>query len=354
MSLAHSFPMPKGRSEPSLPEIVQARALMNSVLRSFLTGRGYLEVETPSMVPAPGMEPHIRAFETELDLAELGLPASTLYLHTSPEYAMKRLLADGLDRIYQLCKVFRAEPPSASHNPEFTMLELYRSPGDHETVMRDLEDLLLFLCHAFTGSDCLPGGARVTVPFPRITVREAFKDATGVDIAAYPPGDPSGLANALEMSCGMGASEGDDWDAVFFRAFLDKVEPGLGREQAVYLVDYPAHMSALARLRADDARWAERFELFVGGSELANGFHELNDAEEQRRRLEAEQEERRRLGVQLPPLDEDFIEAVGRLPDAGGVAVGMDRVLMLLTGVATIENVLLFPAHRFPALDCGR
>jgi elongation factor P--(R)-beta-lysine ligase len=318
---------------------------MNAALRSFFEAREYLEVETPLMVPAPGMEPHIRAFETELDLSELGRPPRRLYLHTSPEYAMKRLLAGGLHRIYQLCKVFRNEPPSFSHNPEFTMLELYRAPGDHEAVMGDLEALLEALCRAFTGSDVLPGGVRVETPFPRVRVRDAFREATGVDIADHPPPDPASLAAALEASCGIEAAKGDGWDEVFFRAFLDRVEPKLGADRATFLVDYPAHMAALARLREDDPRWAARFELFIGGTELANGFFELNDAGEQRARLEDEQAERRRLGRPVYPLDEDFLEAVGRMPEAGGVAVGMDRVLMLLTGASSIEEVLLFPAH---------
>ena len=327
--------------------IATARAKLNSLTRSFLDERGYLEVETPIMVPAPGMEPHIEAFETTLDLAPLGGKRRTLYLHTSPEYAMKRLLADGLDRIYQICKVFRAEPPSVEHNPEFSMLELYRSPGDHDTVMADLEELLMALCLAFSGSSRLPGGVSVQTPFPRVSVREAFLDATGVDIAMYPPPDPKPFSAALAESAGISPVEGDTWDDVFFRGFLDLVEPGLGSSRAVYLVDYPAHMAALARVKDDDPRWAERFELFLGGFELANGFHELACEKEQRDRLLAEQKERRQMGLMVPPLDEAFLQAVGRLPDAGGVAVGLDRILMLLMGEDSIEDVLLFPAAGF-------
>ena len=328
-------------------EAARARAKMNSVTRAFFEERSYLEVETPLLVPAPGMEPHITPFETTLDLSETGGGERTLYLHTSPEYAMKRLLAGGFHRIYQLCKVFRSEPPSVEHNPEFTMLEFYRSPGDHETVMTDLEDLLLCLCRAFTGSSLLPCGVRVETPFPRLSVRKAFFDATGVDIADFPPPHVTPFASALREKAGIVGGEGDSWDDIFFRAFLDLVEPRLGAEQATYLVDYPAHMASLARLREDDPRWAERFELFIGGVELANGFHELADAAEQRARLEAEQEERRKMGVSVPPLDEAFLDAVAELPDAGGVAVGMDRVLMLLMGAKSIDEALLFPASRF-------
>ena len=332
----------------NLRDAARARARMNQALRAGLDTLGYLEVETPALVPAPGMEPHIRAFETRLDLEEVGRPPLALYLHTSPEYAMKRLLAAGLERIYHLGHVFRAEPPSATHNPEFTLLELYRSPGDDRTVMADLEVLLRDLCRAFTGGDLLPGGTSLAVPFERVTVREAFRAATGVDLAECPPPDPAPLAAALADRAGIHAAPGDDWDTVFFRAFLDRVEPALGRERATYLTDYPAHMAALSRLRTDDPRWAARFELYAGGTELANGFYELADAAEQRRRLVAEQDERRRAGAEVYPLDEAFLDAVGRLPEAGGVAVGMDRVLMLLTGAAAIDEVVLFPVHRYP------
>lgn len=319
-------------------DIARARARMNAALRAWFEGADYLEVETPILVPAPGMEPHIRAFETTLHLEELGAPPRRMWLVTSPEFAMKRLLAAGLPRIFQVTKVFRDEPPSSTHNPEFTMLELYRAPGDYGAIMDDLEGLLRALARAFDRPR-LESGTVLDGPFERLTVREAFRRGTGVDVADHPPPDGAGLAAAL----GRPFASGTAWDDVFFGAFLDDVEPTLGRGRPTFLVDYPAHMAALSKVKADDARWAERFELYVDGLELANGFSELNDAAEQRRRFLEEQDERRRLGREVYPLDEAFLEAVGRMPDAGGVAVGLDRVLMLLTAAASIRDVLLFP-----------
>ena len=326
-----------------LRRVAEARAKLARTTRTFLSGRGYLEVETPILVPAPGMEPHIDAFATELALRELGGRRRRLWLQTSPEYAMKRLVAGGLPRIYQITKVFRAEPPSATHAPEFSMLEFYRE-GDMHGVMEDLEALVGALARAFTSGERLPGGVDVSPPFLRLTVRQALLEYTGVDFVRFPLDAAEAFAAALAKRTGRRYQGG--WDEVFFGAFLDFVEPAIGRERPTFLVDWPAHMAALARLRDDDPRFAERFELYAGGLELANGFSELNDAAEQRRRLEAEQAERRRAGREVYPIDERFVEAVGRLPPTGGVAVGLDRLLMLLLGEASIEGVLLFSPQR--------
>lgn len=331
-------------------ESARARARLSGEVRRILGGLGYEEVETPCLVPAPGMEPHIDAFQATF-VPEGGGASRPLWLQNSPEYAMKRLLADGFERVFQLARVFRNGEVSRTHNPEFTMLEFYRAGTDYRGIMADLEALVDGAARAL-----LPGGEpRVTrdgralslaAPFETLTVAEAFRRHAGVDLEAC-DGDAARLARAARAAGHDPGPPGEAFDDVFFRVMLDAVEPRLGVERPTWLVDWPASMAALSRVKAGDPRWAERFELYAGGLELANGFTELTDAREQRARLLEEQALRRRLGRPAYPLDERFLEAVGRMPEAGGVAVGFDRVLMLLTGAASIEEVLLFPAHGF-------
>jgi lysyl-tRNA synthetase class 2 len=252
---------------------------------------------------------------------------------------MKRLLADGSGPIFQICKVFRNGEVSRHHNPEFTLLELYRPQADYRAVMADLEDVLAAAAEALAAPE--PFGRR---PYQRLTVRDALFQETGIDLRSVRDGP--GLA-AAAAGIGVHASASDGFDDVFFRIFLEKVEPRLGLERPCYLVDYPASMAALSRLKREDPSVAERFELYARGMELANGFSELTDAAEQRRRLEEERAWRVAQGRPAYPLDERFLEAVGRMPPSGGVAVGLDRVLMLLLGATSIDQVLLFPAREF-------
>jgi lysyl-tRNA synthetase class 2 len=291
----------------------KARARLYADLRAYFSRSGFLEVDTPLMVPLPGLEPHIDPFEVK-----------GRYLHTSPEYAMKRLLADpDAPPLFQICKVFRDEPPSVTHNPEFTMLEFYRPHADYRAIMEDLEGAL---SHASNGQ-----GVFAKAPYERLTVHEAMRKHAGVDWRTLRP------------------RPGDSWDDTFFRIFLDQVEPRLGHERPVFLTEYPASMASLARLKTSDPTVSERVELYANGVELANGFSELVDAQEQRRRLVDEQRQRREAGRPAFVLDEQFLEALSRMPPSAGIAVGLDRVLMLLTGMTTISDVLLFPAAEFPA-----
>ena len=317
----------------------RARQSFYPALRSSLGALSYLEVETPCLVPAPGMEPHITAFEVRfLPETDVGRPR-TLYLHTSPEYAMKRLLAEGSGPVFQICKVFRNGEVSRTHNPEFTLLELYRPTGDMTAVMADLESVLASADEALGSS-----GFFARTPYQRLTVREAVRLALDIDLALCP--DAKSLASAARR-VGIEVPDSESFEDVFFRLFLERVEPGLGSERPTYLTEYPAPMASLARLKPGDPTVAERFELYAQGLELANGFSELTDGAEQRRRLLEEQAQRRASGRPVYPLDEAFLEAVGRMPPSGGVAVGLDRLLMLYTGAERIEDVLLFPAHAF-------
>jgi elongation factor P--(R)-beta-lysine ligase len=313
---------------------------MYAALRRFLESEGYEEVETPSLVPAPGMEPHIEAFAVPFTPQMMPGQERLLYLITSPEYAMKRLLADGFGPIFQICKAFRDGEISASHNPEFTLLELYRPGVDYRGIMSDLERALAAVEGQFPASQLFG-----RVPYDRVTVADLFLRATGIDLRACP--DVEALRRAAERA-GFHSEHSDTFEDLFFRIFLERIEPGLGRERPIFLVDYPARMAALARLKPGDPAVAERFELYAQGLELANGFSELNDPDEQRRRLVQERQARIAAGKRDHPLDEDFLSSLSRMPPCGGVAVGLDRLLMLLVGAEAIDEVLLFPARDFP------
>jgi lysyl-tRNA synthetase class 2 len=329
--------------------MARARSTLARKLRDALEGRGYAEVETPIAVPFAGQEPHLRPFETtftpDLPVPPSGVAgARRLHLHTSPEYAMKRLLArGGFSRCYQLARVFRDGEVSETHNPEFTLLELYAAPGSAATIMEDLEQLI-FACAAEApareGHGRRSGKISLRPPFERITCREAFAAYAGFDPL---PLDAAAFAQAAR-ACGVRPAADASWDDLFTQVLLEKVEPALGIERPTFLTEYPASQAALARLSPADSGVAERFELYAAGLELANGWSELCDAREQRRRLEQEQAERKRLGRDVFPLDDRFLTALDRIGEAGGVAVGFDRLLMLLTGARTIAEVLLFPA----------
>ncbi len=337
------------RPVPASAAIARARSALARKLREALEQRGYLEVETPIAVPFAGQEPHLRPFETTFTqdppVPEAGVAgARRLQLHTSPEYAMKRLLArEGFSRCYQIARVFRDGELSPTHNPEFTLLEFYSAPGSAASIMADLEQLV-FACAAEAparkGHGRGSGTLSLRPPFERLTCREAFIRHAGFDPL---PLDAGAFAQAAR-ACGVRPGAGASWDDLFTQVLLERIEPALGIDRPTFLTEYPASQAALARLKPSEPRVAERFELYAAGLELANGFSELCDSREQRRRLEEEQRVRRQLGRDVFPIDEQFLAALDQVGEAGGVAVGFDRLLMLLAGAATIEEVLLFPA----------
>ncbi|MGN0851760.1 MAG: EF-P lysine aminoacylase GenX [Kiritimatiellia bacterium] len=282
-----------------LPDCLVARAAVVRQLRDFFDSRGFVEVETPVRIPAPAPEPHIDC-----------PPSGERFLRASPELQMKKVLAAGLERIYQIGPCFRAGERGRRHSPEFTMLEWYRAQADYRDVAADAEALVSRVLNRFRG--------RPVGPFRRITVREAY--------LRYAGWDPLAAFDADRFDCDM----------------VEKVEPNLAGEPT-FLMDYPAPAASLAKLKADDPRVAERWELYVDGMELANAFTELADPVEQRRRFEAARAERRRLGEADYPLDEDFLAVLGTMPPAGGVALGVDRLVMLACGVASIDRVRVSP-----------
>ena len=318
----------------------KARQALYASLRATLSALGYEEVETPALVPRPGMEPHINAFEVHFTPEMDSGPPSTLYLHTSPEYAMKRLLAEGAGAIFQICKVFRNGELSDSHNPEFSMLELYRPGADYHRIMEDLEMLLASAEVAVNSNrHCF-----TQVPYQRLSFREAFLSEIGIDLERC---TDAGSLREEARRAGVLVGETSSFEDLLLHVFLQKVEAKLGSTRPTFLVEYPASMASLARLKPGDRSLAERFELYSDGRELANGFSELTDSREQRGRLMDEQAQRRTTGRPVYPLDEKFLEAVSRLPPCAGVALGLDRLLMTLLQVDRIEDVLLFPANQF-------
>jgi len=323
----------------------RALALRGRVLkatRAFFEGRGFAEVETPTLQVSPGMETHLRAFKTELR-EPFGQGARAFYLHTSPEFAMKKLLAGGQKRIFQIARVFRNEERSALHHPEFVMLEWYRAGASLSAIMDDCEGLLRAAAEA-AGTRRFVWRGKESDPFApwrRLSVAEAFREYAGIDVLAL-TGDMAGFRRAAKRLC-ITPGEKDDWDDIFFRIFLDRIEPRLGHPTPTILHGYPASMAALAKLDDRDPRVAERFELYVAGVELANAFGELTDATEQRRRFEADNRKREKLFGERYPVDDDFLAAVAAMPPAAGIALGFDRLVMLAAGADTIDDVLWAP-----------
>ena len=322
-----------------------ARGRVLAAVREFFAARGFVEVDTPALQASPGLEPHLQAFETRLFDPREGR-RRTRYLHTSPEYAMKKLLAAGLPRIWQLAHVFRDGERSATHHPEFSMLEWYRAGASYRDLMEECEGLVA-ACQAAAGAAALSwrgASADARRPWQRLSVEEAFDQHCGIELLATAE-DGDALAAAARR-IGVAPHAGDNWEALFFRIFLERIEPNLGHGAPAILYDYPIAMAALSRRSAADPRLAERFEVYVCGLELANAFGELTDAAEQRARFLADQDRKRRLYGKAYPIDEDLLAALEwGLPDCAGIALGFDRLVMLATGAADIEEVLWAPVR---------
>ncbi|MBM3510390.1 MAG: EF-P lysine aminoacylase GenX [Alphaproteobacteria bacterium] len=324
-----------------------ARARIARAVRDWFGAQGFVEVETPALQVSPGLEPHLHAFATALG-GPGDAAAVPRYLHTSPEFTMKKLLAAGERRIFQLTHVFRDRERGPTHHPEFTMLEWYRADADYRTLFSDCADIL--------GAALVAGGrgafswqgreAQLRGPIERLSVAEAFARATGIDLLATAPDparpDRARLAAAAKR-VGIRTDAADTWDDIFFRILLERIEPTLGSPTPTVLYDYPSSMAALARPSAADPRLSERCELYVCGLELANGWSELTDGAEQRRRFAADRARRRAIYGEAYPVDEDFLAALARMPPAAGMALGFDRLVMVALGAASIEDVLWAP-----------
>lgn len=330
-------------------KFIEARAAVAAALRRVFAERGFLEVDTPALQVSPGLEPHLTAFATELREVDPGL-RRCLYLHTSPEFAMKKLLAAGLPRIFQLCHVFRNGERSTTHHPEFSMVEWYRAGEGYHALIEDCRSLLQAALTAVPGRRAMTWRGVDADPFADwqvLTVAEAFDRFAGIDLLATAP-DPAQpdlpLLDRQASAIGIPARPGDRWDDLFFRVFLERIEPRLGIGAPTVLTDYPVSMAALSRPKPGAPGLAERFELYVCGLELANAFGELTDAAAQRARFDADIALKRRLYGESYPIDEEFLAALDHgLPDSAGIALGFDRLVMLATGAEHIEQVLCAP-----------
>jgi lysyl-tRNA synthetase class 2 len=342
------------------------RAQIFDLMREWFRKQGFLDVETPLMLKYPGMEPHLNLFSSTF-VSEDGKFSDKRFLHTSPEYAMKKLLGAGFEKIFQITKVFRngelgnadflgctggnasgdvnycVEPlgeNTSRHNPEFTMVEWYQANADYTHIMDDCENMIKFIVQEM--GEVVPGDVQKLVEgdWERLTIREAFKRYADMDLDALK--DVEKLREKVKEK-GYEMSTEYTWDDLFFLVLLNEIEPELGKEKVQFLIDYPATQAALACKKQDDPFWAERFELYIKGIELCNAFTELVDPVEQRERLIEEKELRDSMGKEPYGIDETFIEALETMPPSGGNALGIDRLVMVLLGKKSIEEVLLFP-----------
>ena len=327
-------------------------------LRTFFQDEGFVEVDTPALQISPGMERHIRSFSTQLTEPFAG-ETQMRYLRTSPEFAMKKILAGGqnvsLGKIMQLCRVWRDGERSPLHHPEFTMLEWYRSGANYDSLITDCGGVMQAvaigaaqameldgLLH-WQGNTCDPNK-----PIQRVTVQDMFLRHARIDLFATiddfaSPTPPPDKLRAAAKSRGLHVGVNDSWEDIFFRIMIECIEPFLGIGAPTVLCDYPSNLAALARRKPDDLRFAERFELYACGVELANAYSELTDPTEQRTRFECDRTLHKKLYGSAPPIDEELLTALRSLRPCAGIALGFDRLVMLATGAKDITEVMWSP-----------
>lgn len=313
---------------------LRRRSLLTAASRAFFVARGYTEVETPYAVRAPGEEVHLRAFGTVREFADG--TSQPLWLHTSPEFAMKKLLVAGAGPIFQLARVWRNGEGSDLHEPEFTMLEWYRPGADMDSL---INETITYLRAVLPPVVSCRGVTTDLSRIERLTLAEAFARHVGADVLAT-----ADDAASLAAAAGARLREAETWEDLFFRLLLERIEPRIGRDHPTFLTHWPAAQAALARRDPTDPRVAERFELFVCGIELANAFVELTDPAEQRARFEADRARRHTISGTDWPLDEDFLAALARgMPQSAGIALGFDRLAMIASSASRIDQVLWLP-----------
>lgn len=307
-------------------------------IRNFFTNQNFLEVQTPILTPKPGMEPYLTPFETTLNIAHQN--PQKLFLNTSPELQMKKLLGEGFGDIFNITKVFRdCEINGPQHNPEFTMIEWYRENANYLDLMTDCENLITTL-----NKHINPNTQKFLTPWPRKTTQELFLQYLDIDLLENKTFETF-KKTAQEKHLDIVACE--TWDEIYFKLFLNHIEPNLPKDKPIFIYDYPATQAALAKKSDKNPFFAERFELYINGIELCNAFSELTDPIEQRQRLTDEQIERKNMNKTVFDIDEEFLSSLESIQSpCAGIAMGLDRLFMILLDKASIEDLLLFPLNK--------
>lgn len=323
-------------------ETLRLRSEIILWIRLWFKDKGFLELETPTLLPAPDQEPTLFFLTAKLTDPRTN-KQKTAYLTTSPEYNHKKLLSKGVFNTFEITRSYRdGESWGKLHNPEFTILEWYRTPADYFDIMRDAEEMIAHLQTAL----CKTRSVKAA-PWPHLTIIELFKKYCNADVTNFEE------VNWRELAKKYDAPKDDSLSDIFYRIFLNQIEPKLANfETPVFVLDYPAFQASLAKRKSDNPNFVERFELYAGGLELANAFSELLDASEQRSRLEEQQKYRQKHGLPVPPIDENFLKSLETpIAPTSGIALGVDRLIMWLLGKEKIEDVLAIPMAELFDID---
>lgn len=322
--------------------IQEKRSEINDSIRQFFKKRGFLEAQTPTLVKCAGQEPYL--FPVKVSFRDEKKKEYGGFLITSPEYSLKKMLSMGFEKLFELARVFRSEESfGGCHNTEFTMLEWYRAKADYRDIMKDTEELVLFLNKKLNHSNILNYCGKeidLKLPWPRMSVKEAFLKFAKIDLDKAK--DVKSFRNQIKNKSYLSG----DWNDMFYSVFLNEIEPNLPKDRPIIIYDYPLPQASLSK-RKGKSFYAERFEAYIGGMELANAFSELTDADEQLKRLEEEQKLRKELKKDFVPIDKDFIFSLKLgLPRSGGIALGVERLQMLLLNIRDINDLLIFPIKK--------
>lgn len=334
----------KYKLNPLLKTIQYKRAFIKTSIREFFNKQGFIEAQTPILVKHPGMEPYLSPIS--LNFKDNQKRIYKGFLITSPEYSLKKMLASGFDKLYEITKAFRQEESFGGlHNPEFTILEWYRTKANYKDIMKDTENLINFLVKKLYKREYFfYQGIKIDVslPFKRISLKDAFLKYSGIDL------DKTKSLNYFRKKVkekGYKIPKNVDENYLFYLIFLNEIEPNLNKTKPTFIYDYPIYQKALAKRKKDNPFYVERFELFIGGLEIANAFSELLDYKEQYQRLKEEQKLRKKMKKEFIEIDKDFIKALrSGIPPTGGIALGIDRLEMLLLDIKDINELLMFPA----------